>query len=152
MRLSWYAPPMVRSFVALLPALALFAGGCSVSSLLNKIEDESDKVVDLICECGIENINGMTCEETFTVSLFGGADRDCVEDALNVDKESSRENLECSLDVMKEYRKCIEDNLVCDDPASYSGCASIFEDFNACPQVSDEVNNAVGECFPDDGN
>jgi len=143
---------MARSFFALLPALALFAGGCSVSSLLNQIEDESDKVVDLICGCGIEMINGMTCEENFSVSLFGDADRGCVEDALNVDKAGSKDNLECSLDVVKEYRSCVEDNLACDDPASYSQCASIFEDFEACPKVSDEVQDAVGRCLPDDGN
>ena len=141
---------MLRSSLVVLPLLALFAGGCTVSSLLNKIEAESDKVVDLVCDCGLETIDGMSCEDTFSVSLFGDADRDCVEDALNTDKAASKEYLECSLDVMKEYTSCIEDNLECDDSSSYQGCAEIFMKFGECPQVPDAVNMEASKCFPND--
>ncbi len=142
---------MARRLVALLPVLALLGSGCTISSLLDKIDDESDKVVTLVCdECGIEMLNGQSCEEALSVTLFEGADRDCIIDALNIDKSGSKESLECSLDVLKEYTSCVEDNLACEDPASYSECAALFDGYNECPQVSTEVNEAVGKCYGDD--
>ncbi len=139
---------MARKLAALIPVLALLAGACTTSSLLNKIDDESEKVVTLVCdECGIEMLNGQSCEDALSVALFDGADRDCIVDALNIDKSGSKESLECSLDVLKEYTSCIEENLACEDPASYSECAALFEGYSDCPQVSTEVNEAIGACY-----
>ena len=140
---------MHRTSLALLSSLALLAGGCSISSLLNKIEKESEESVDLICACDLPTVDGQSCEETFSVSLFGDADRGCIEDALAVDEDASKEALECSLDVMKEYNQCLKDNLDCDDQMSFQVCNEVFNSFADCPQNSAEVQAEINKCYPE---
>ncbi|MCB9706905.1 MAG: hypothetical protein H6711_33985 [Myxococcales bacterium] len=133
----------------LLPLLFLF--GCSIHSQLNKIEDEAQESVDIICECNFPTPDGSPCEDYFSSDPFAALDRDCVEDALAIDKKASKELLDCQLDVMKTYNKCLRDNLDCADPNSSVSCADIFNDFGACPQLPGEVQTEFGKCGNNNG-
>jgi len=141
---------MKSTRLLLFVAASIFAGGCSISSTLNKIERENEKTVDIICECDPPTIGGLTCEEQYSADPFADADRDCVEDALALDKEGSKEGLECSLAVSKDYNECLKDMYVCDDLTSIQNCASIFEDYGDCPETSEEVQTELSKCYSDD--
>ncbi|MEZ4380594.1 MAG: hypothetical protein R3A79_04570 [Nannocystaceae bacterium] len=143
-RTSWPLP-------LLLPLLPLVFG-CSISSQLNQIEREADESVDIICACDPPEVNGQTCEEAYGGDPFANLDRDCVEDALALDKESSKESLDCQLDVMERYNDCLRDKLDCDMFDSISQCSAVFNDFGSCPPYADDVQAAFQSCGTDDPN
>lgn len=131
---------MTRRRVALaLTAFTLTASSCSVNSRLNQIDDEYAEIVDLVCSCPMAIAD---CESYFQ-SPFSFANRGCLEDALATDKAASKETLDCMLDVIKDYRKCVEDNLQCDDPNSSQACAV---DVSACPQLPEAVQIEINAC------
>lgn len=135
----------------LLPILPLLFG-CSISSQLNQIEREADESTDIICACDPPALNGQTCEEAYASDPFAALDRDCVEDALALDKEGSKETLDCQLDVMERYNDCLRDNLVCDNFESITQCTAIFNEFGSCPEYSAEVTAGFQDCGTGDPN
>lgn len=131
---------MTRRRVALaLTAFTLTASSCTVNSRLNQIDDEYAEIVDLVCSCPMTIAD---CESYFQ-SPFSFVDRSCLEDALATDKAAAKETLDCMLDVIKDYRKCVEDNLQCDDPNSSQACAV---DVSACPQLPEAVQTEINAC------
>ena len=135
----------------LLPILPLLFG-CSISSQLNQLEREADESVDIVCACDPPTLNGETCEEAYSRDPFANLDRNCVEDALALDKEGSKESLDCQLDVMERYNDCLRDNLDCDMFDSLSQCSTIFNEFASCPEYSAEVTAEFQNCGTGDPN
>ncbi len=135
----------LRVLLPLLGALTLAAPACSVHSLLNQLEDESAKTGEIVCECTNVFPDTAACEAMFE-SYFSQVDRDCMEDALAVDKAASKETLKCSLDVSKRYNDCIKDNLDCNDPNSFQPCQSILEDQDGCPELPEAVQTELNMC------
>ncbi len=130
----------------LLPLLALIplTTGCSIRSLVNQLEKESDKTADLVCDC-FEGDLKTQCLDSASFEF----DKDCAVDAYKEDADASRESLNCALDAAKEVRKCIEDKLDCDDPTSTQECYEIYEETD-CPELPDKVNDALAECYDDE--
>lgn len=133
----------MTTFARSFAALAVLAIGCGPNSYLNKIENEGDKTVDLVCECTNVFPDRAACEEMFG-SVFSFIDRDCLEDALAEDKDGSKETLKCTLDKAKEYNSCLEDKLNCSDPLSFQSCNSIF--MNPCPELPMVVQTKLSSC------
>lgn len=123
--------------------LVVLASGCSVNSLLDRIDNESEKSVDLVCSCTNVFPDRAMCEQQFG-SYLGLFDRDCLEDALAEDKDASKETLKCILDQAKAFNRCLEDKLQCDDPMSIQGCDSTFE--TECPDLPAAVQAKVSAC------
>lgn len=121
----------------------LLAAGCGINSRLNKIENEYDKTVDLVCECSNVFPDRTACEDMFS-SPFSFFDRDCLEDALAEDKSGSKATLDCTLDQAKAYRSCIEDKLDCNDGTSIMGCESAF--MTDCPRLPAAVEEKAAAC------
>ncbi|MEZ4453998.1 MAG: hypothetical protein R3B09_31360 [Nannocystaceae bacterium] len=128
-----------RLLAPLVTALVAASAGCSIHAKIDQIENEYDKIVELVCDCPNPLDN---CEAQFS-SPFSFADRDCFEDALAEDKKASKESLDCTLEETKKYRKCYEDNLVCDDYTSVQSCQV---DSAACPQLPEAVQLALQAC------
>ena len=133
------------------PTLALLvslAAGCSVNSLLNQMENENEKSIDIACDCTNVFPDRAACEAQFSsfLTLF---DRECLEDALALDKKASKTSLECIVDQMKEYNDCLEAMLDCNDPNSFQGCQDIIS-ANECPQLPAEVQTALKPCGTND--
>ncbi|MDC0675285.1 hypothetical protein [Nannocystis radixulma] len=126
-----------------LALLALIASGCGVPSLLDKIDAESEKSVDIVCSCSNVFPDRGMCEAMF-FSPFSFFDRDCLEEALETDKESSKATLKCILDNAREYNKCLEDRLDCNDAQSFSGCEPNFTD--DCPELPPAVEEQASAC------
>lgn len=129
------------------PRIALFAllvSGCSINSLLNKSEDETEETVDLVCSCSNVFPDRAMCEAQFQ-SLFSFVDRDCLEDALAVDKDASKDTLDCVVDQQKEYNSCLKKSLDCNDPTSFEGCQPLL-DFEKCPQLPEAVQTELNAC------
>jgi hypothetical protein len=134
------------SFARRLAVLVALASGCSVHSLLNKLEDEGEKSVDLICSCTEVHPDRAQCEASLSTyfDLFAS---DCAEDALAEDKEGSKKTLECIVDRAKEYNRCLEDKLECSDPDSIQACGGNFDD--DCPELPEAVQVELQACFAD---
>jgi hypothetical protein len=135
--------PAMTSLARSFAALALLASGCGVNSYLNRIENEGDKTVDIVCDCTNVFPDRAACEDMFG-SYLSFFDRDCLEDALAEDKDASKESLKCTLDKAKEYNSCLEDKLNCSDPNSFQSCTSIFE--NECPELPVAVQTKLSAC------
>lgn len=133
------------------PSLALFVSltaGCSVNSLLNQMEAESDKSIDLACDCTNVFPDRAACEAQFG-SFLSPFDRECLEDALALDKKASKKSLECIVDQHREYNDCLEEMLDCNDGNSWQGCQDIIS-ANECPQLPAEVQTALQPCGKND--
>ncbi|MFO7563857.1 MAG: hypothetical protein R6X02_14520 [Enhygromyxa sp.] len=130
----------------LLSSLALLSSGCSVSSLIDKSNKEAEKTADIICgECGDLFPDFAECEDLFGRQLL--RDDDCTVEALEIDKDASRETLNCMIDAQKDYNKCLEDKLDCNDPLSWSSCEDIVDQaIDDCPQLPQAVQEALAEC------
>ncbi|MDC0722838.1 hypothetical protein [Nannocystis bainbridge] len=131
--------------------LALFvalAPGCSVNSLLNQMDAESEKSIDLICDCTNVFPDRAACEAQFG-SFLSPFDRECLEDALAVDKKASKKSLECFVDQHREYNDCLEDMLVCDEADSWEGCQPLLRP-DACPRLPADVEAALKPCGTND--
>lgn len=131
---------------ALCLIVALLGCGCSISSLLEQSNEEADKTVDIICnECGDLFPDFAECEE-----LFGGQfldDDDCTVEALELDKDASRETLECIIDAQKDYNACLEAELDCSDPNGWMACEDIIDDaVDSCPRLPSQVEEALARC------
>lgn len=127
--------------------LALFvalASGCTVDSLLNRLENESEKSIDLACSCTNVFPDRAACEAQFK-SFSESFDRDCLEDALAEDKRASKETLKCTLDQAKAFNRCLEDRLDCNDGSSIEGCTAHFE--AECPELPQAVEARLGDCY-----
>ncbi|WAS89707.1 hypothetical protein [Nannocystis punicea] len=131
-----------------LALLVVLAAGCSVNSMLNQMENENDKTIDLVCDCTNVFPDRAACEAQFA-SFLSPFDRDCLEDALAADKKASKESLECIVDQQKEYNDCLADMLDCNDPNSYQGCQDIIQT-NECPQFPAEVQTELKACGKND--
>lgn len=137
----------MKTRAPLLALLALVAGGCSVDSLLNQSEAQTEKTIDIVCGCTNVFPDRAACEAQFG-SFFDLFDRDCLEDALKEDKEASRETLKCMVSRQKEYNRCLEDRLECDDYTSIEGCQAILEE--DCPELPESVQTAASACGTSD--
>lgn len=126
-----------------LALLALLASGCSVNSLLNQSEDETEKTIDLACSCTNVFPDRAACEDQFR-SFFDLVDRDCLEDALATDKKASKETLKCMVDNQKDYNDCLKDKLDCNDAMSWQSCQSIVE--RECPELPAAVQTELNAC------
>jgi len=126
-----------------LALLVLIASGCGVNSLLDKLDAEGEKSVDLACSCTNVFPDRAACEAMFG-SFFTFFDRGCVEDALAEDKDGSKATLKCILDKSRDYNKCLEDNLDCNDYTSIEGCEQNFA--GECPELPAAVNTALQAC------
>lgn len=135
----------MKARAPLVALFALFAGGCTVDSLLNQSERQSDKTVDLLCDCTNVFPDRAACEAQFQ-PLFSLLESDCVEDALKEDKKASRESLKCTVKAQKEYNKCLEDNLDCNDQTSIQTCQPLL--VNDCPELPQPVQTAISACSP----
>lgn len=133
----------MKSVARSLALLSLLTAGCGVHSLLNKLDNESEDTVDLVCSCTNVFPDKAMCEAQFS-SFFDIYDRDCVEDALAEDKGASKESLQCILDQQKSYNKCLKDKLDCNDQTSFMGCESAFE--TDCPQLPAAVQTKLQTC------
>lgn len=133
-------PPSARR-LALLVSLV---SGCSVNSLLNKLEDESEKSIDLACSCSNIFPDRAQCEASLSayVLVFN---TECAENALEEDKEAAKETLNCMLDGAKEYNRCLEDKLDCNDPNSIQSCNGNFTE--GCPELPESVQTRLQACF-----
>ncbi|HVI00051.1 MAG TPA: hypothetical protein VM869_15145 [Enhygromyxa sp.] len=136
----------MRSHALLCLSIAVLGSGCSISSLLEKSNEEAEKTVDIICgECGDLFPDFAECED-----LFGGQfldDDDCTVEALELDKDASRETLNCIIDAQKDYNACLEDKLDCGDPNSWTPCQDIIDDaVESCPELPNQVQEALAAC------
>ncbi|MBZ5711670.1 hypothetical protein [Nannocystis pusilla] len=125
-----------------LALLALIATGCGVPSLLDKIDAESEKSVDIVCSCSNVFPDRAMCEGMFN-SFLSFFDRDCLENALEIDKDGSKTTLKCFLDRAREYNDCLEDRLDCNDAQSVSDCQQNFDD---CPELPPAVDEKASAC------
>ncbi|PCC75017.1 hypothetical protein SAMN02745121_03777 [Nannocystis exedens] len=127
-----------------LALLVVLAAGCSVGSLLDQMDAENQKAIDTVCDCTNVFPDRAACEAQFN-SFFSALDRDCLEDALKVDKKASKKSLECLVDRQKDYNDCLEDMLDCNDPNSLQGCQPLLS-FDDCPQLPENVQTRVNAC------
>ncbi len=131
----------MRKF-APLTFLVGFAVGCGIHSMLNKLDDETQKSIDIACSCKNIFPDEAQCQAQFS-SFFDVLDRDCVEDALAEDKGASKETLDCMLDRTREYNDCLKSKLDCNDPNSASLCTPNYE---GCPELPTAVQTALQGC------
>lgn len=122
----------------MLAMVLVFSGGCSIKNLSKRIQKESDKQTDLVCEC-LSGPEQVLCYETG--SYFDWTD-DCYQDAFKEDKSASRESLNCLLDEMKDVTKCLEDHLDCDDYTSSDQCYNESD----CKDLPSSVQEALSQC------
>lgn len=127
-----------------LALLVSLVSACSVNSLLNKLEDEGEKSIDLACSCTNIFPDRAQCEASFS-TYFEVFDNECAQDALEEDKEAAKETLNCMLDGAKEYNRCLEDKLDCNDPTSVQSCNGNFTE--GCPELPESVQIRLQACF-----
>ncbi|EDM76281.1 hypothetical protein PPSIR1_07812 [Plesiocystis pacifica SIR-1] len=136
---------MKRSPAIVALALASLLGtGCSISSLVNKLQDETDESIDLVCSCDFPSLPGFDCEDF--LSGFLDVDDQCVVDALEADKDSARDTLNCMIDVQKSYNQCLEDELECSDVTSWDNCQNRLDDLDDCPRLPQSVEDEIAKC------
>jgi hypothetical protein len=127
-------------------SIALLGSGCSISSLVDKSNKEAEKTADIICgECGDLFPDFLECEDQFGRALI--RDDSCTIEALEVDKNASRETLNCLIDAQQDYNKCLKDRLDCTDPNSWEPCQDIINDaIDDCPELPKAVIDELARC------
>jgi len=136
---------------ALVAAVLFMSTGCSIKILAKRVEKQGDKMADTICGCDVladalEEGAGGSCEDFFGFYEFGG----CEIDALELDKKASRESLSCALEGLEEVNNCLDKNFECSlESDSYETCLNKADEMD-CPELPDEVNDALEKCYIDD--
>ncbi len=126
-------------------SLGLLLGvGCSFSSLLNDLEREYETTEEIVCACTTP-LYVFACEGLLDGHL--DFDQQCVVDALEIDKEASKETLNCRLDAQKAYNDCLKDELDCLDFDTYANnCLYARDDLELCPELPTAVQEELDKC------
>ena len=130
--------------VACLSLWLLLGSGCSIASLLDDIEREHEKSNAVVCACTTQ-LYELTCEGFIDDHL--DPNDTCVVEALELDKEASKETLNCWLEVQKSHTECLEAEVDCLDYDTYlNSCNERLSDLQECPDLPPGVQQALNLC------
>ena len=126
------------------PLILLLTSACSVADLVAESEREADRAVAALCDaCIASEAERDECEADFAWRPY--EDAECVVEALDIDKQRSRETLECVLEVQRDYTACVKREFMC-DPDSYAACEALKDGVRDCPELPPSVVEALLRC------
>jgi hypothetical protein len=111
------------------------------------LAEQRDLQIDTICGCSDELgwPSRSACKNG--QDPIGPSKRSCADDALALDVTVAKEYIACYGDLERNYTKCLDDELQCDDGASIEVCNDDYRvGAKDCVELSNRVKNALEDC------